>query len=156
MGSLGDEEGWEEVRRKRGKIPAPMGPESRLNLGGHRPDKIGTISEQKTGRRVLVAAGQTSTKLRKTTKTNASQTGSYPKIKFTVSENAKKISYSEAVKIGAVGDIGNLDLEFIEPTIVDGKRIGTLSSEAIKEAEGGWDLCILLYVVGYKPWLKTF
>lgn len=151
-----DEEGWEEVRRKRGKAPATSGPDTRLNLGGT-SGRSGSFPDQSGGRKPQAAiSGRNSYKAQKPIKKDFNQKGNNSKIKFTVSENAKKNSYSEAVKIGAVGDLGNLDLECIEPKITDGKRIGSLSSEAIKEAEGGWDLCILLYVVGYKPWLKTF
>jgi len=49
-----------------------------------------------------------------------------------------------------------LDLEYVEPILENGSRIGRLSRDAIKEAEDGWEFCILLYIVGYKPWFKYF
>ena len=155
MGQLLDDEGWEQVRSKRDKGAVRSGPDSKLKMGGGSVSAGGGSANNKQGGQIKSQYGNkgkaaySNEKGKSGPKPKAASYGNRSKIQFTISENAKKFSYSDAVKAGAVGDISNLDLEFIQPLIEDGKLVGRLSNEAISEAEGDWDMCILLYVQNF-------
>jgi len=68
---------------------------------------------------------------------------------------ASKVSYSNAVKGPNNSRLGCAALDFIEPKIIDGKCKGALSVEVIEKAEKECRNCLLIYVVGPRPFFKA-
>lgn len=71
--------------------------------------------------------------------------------------DAKKSTYCEVVRGGAsVMQADQIDLKYIKPTVDKGVHRGNISKEALKEAGEGWSNCVILYVIWWTPFFKTF
>lgn len=131
-----DEGGWEEPRRRKGKSIVGYNP----NEGQGNPKR----EEEVGGFKHSFWEGGIS---------NRNSEGCNLKPKFMVAKDAQKSTYCEAIK----GDLNQVSakLEFVEPSIENGKIKGWISLNVIGEAQGRWNNCLILYVEGNRSHFKV-